>query len=106
MIPVYITTSRGYYLGVEPGTINVYNDRQHGGEWEQVELKPIELGRFVAHFVAANQELSITPSGVLETRPAGTNGPWEQVRATNQPEGVSFLYRDGVAMVPLRLEAR
>jgi hypothetical protein len=57
--------------------------------------------RFSALFTQANVQLSIQNDGSLQTRPAGTLGPFEreQVFATTQPDGTSLLYRvDGVRM--------
>jgi hypothetical protein len=98
----------GKYIGVDPvkpGT--VYTDRTEGGGWEVVELTRHEGGHFDAKFVAANVQLSVQPDGRLETRPAGTFGAYEQLRATSQPEGLDLLYRDAdgaVLGVPLTIE--
>ena len=101
--------SHGQYIGVEPGTTNVYADRAAGGAWEEVELESKGSGAFVATFVADSVVLSIQPDGRLETRPAGTDGPYELVRATSQPEGLDILYREdgatGVIGSPLTIEA-
>lgn len=57
--------------------------------------------RFDALFTKANVQLSIQNDGSLQTRPAGTVGPFEmeQVFCTTQPDGSSVLYRlDGARM--------
>lgn len=97
----------GKYVGVQPGTTIIYTDRDAGGEWEEIELTPMDNGRFDARFVAANVQLSMTP-GSLETRGAGTIGAWEALYATDQPDGSSLLYRlDGDRLVAvLTLEAK
>lgn len=98
----------GHYVGVEPGTSKVYADRAAGGGWEEVELAPKDGGLFIATFVAANLVLSVQPDGRLETRPAGTDGPFELLRATSQPEGLDILYREDGGQVlgePLTIEA-
>lgn len=95
---------RGRYVGVEPGTTTVYADRDAGAAWEEVDLMPLGAGFFLARFVAADRMLSIQPDGSLETRPAGTDGAYEQLRATSQPEGLDILYRadgDRVLGAPL-----
>jgi hypothetical protein len=97
----------GKYIGVQPGTDRVYADRAAGQGWEEIELTPRDGGQFLARFVAADKALSIQPDGRLETRPAGTAGAYEHLRATSQPEGLDILYRedDGrVLGVPLSIE--
>lgn len=98
----------GKYVGVDPSALEtVYHDRGQGGAWEAVELTPHDDGHFDARFVEANVQLSIQPDGRLETRPAGTFGAYEQLRASVQPEGLGILYReDGGAVlgVPLSIE--
>lgn len=62
---------------------------------------------FDALFVKANVQLSFQDDGSLQTRAAGTFGPWEQqqVFATTQPDGTNFLYRlDGTRMFGEALE--
>lgn len=96
----------GKYVGVEPGTDRVYADRLSGGAWEEIELKSRGDGSFTARFVAADKQLSIQPNGSLETRPSGTDGAYEIVRATTQPEGLNLLYRssdDHVLGTPLTI---
>lgn len=70
--------SRGFYVGVAPGTTEVYADRQAGGAWEEIEFTRRDDGRYTARFVAANLVLSVQPDGRFETRPAGTDGAFEQ----------------------------
>ena len=104
---VYVKTVESEYVGNEPGSTSVYADRSSGGLWEEIVLTPHPEagGRFDARFVASGHQLSLTPGAVLETRPSGSFGPWELFRATNQPEGVSHLYREGVDAL-LLLEGR
>jgi hypothetical protein len=85
----------GKYIGVEPGTIKVYADRPVGAEWEDVEITKRDNGQYGVRFVAANLQLSIQPSGTLETRPAGTDGPWEQLSIETAADG-AVLSRAGI----------
>lgn len=99
----------GRYIGVDPSRPDaVYADRAAGGAWELLELQPRDGGLFLVRFVEADRVLSIQPDGKLETRQAGTDGAYELLRATLQPEGVAILYRvddAGVVLgVPLTLE--
>ena len=106
-VNVYVKTVDLQYVGNEPGSTEVYSDRPGGGPWEEVVLTPHPdlQGQFDARFVASGLQLSMTPGAVLETRPAGEFGPWELFYATNQPEGVSHLYRPDVDAL-LLLEGR
>lgn len=85
------------YCGIEPNTAGfpVYANRASAGSWEEVELTelPGGHGQFSVRFVAANRQLTMTPSGALESRPAGSVGSWETLYATTQPDGAKFLYR-------------
>lgn len=81
------------YTGVNPTVPDiVYVDRTVGSEWEEVELTR-RGDIFLARFVAANVALSLIPDGTMETRPPGTNGAWEQMYCTTQPDGANLLYR-------------
>jgi hypothetical protein len=98
----------GKYVGVDPSKPSVvYHDRATGGAWEDVDLQPQADGLFLARFIAADRVLSVQPDGRLETRPAGTDGAYELLRATTQPEGLDILYREAdgrIVGVPLTIE--
>lgn len=82
------------FIGVAPGTTKVYADRDKGAGWEAIELTDIGDGNFLARFVEADVMLCITPGGHLETRPAGSAGPWETMRCATQPDKTThILYR-------------
>jgi hypothetical protein len=90
-----------HYIGVSPTPIPdqegdaaypVYADRERGGGWEAVELT--QAGpHFYVRFTESNRTLSLTPEGLLQSRTAGTTGPWEAFFATTQPDGINLLYR-------------
>jgi len=94
-------TLKGLFLGVSPNPATlksgddafpVYSDRATGGAWEECEV--VQNGSsFNVRFVAANRALSMTPEGLLQSRPAGTAGPWESFQAMTQPDGTNLLYR-------------
>lgn len=93
---------RGRVIGIEPtprpGTSGdaqfpVYTNRDAVGAWEEAELTAHADGTFDARFLSANKQLSMTPSGELESRAAGQIGAWETFFATDQPDGSSLLYR-------------
>lgn len=90
------------YIGVDPSHTEVYTDRDKGGAWEEIELVPKDKG-FLARFNAANLQLSQQPDGSLQTRPVGSDGPYETFFATSQPDGSNFMYRfhDGVLVQPI-----
>jgi hypothetical protein len=92
---------KGRYIGVEPGTTEVYADRRVGNGWEEVRLTPHDDGLYDALFVASNLQLSIQPNGTLATRPAGTYAEYEQFLLTATADG---LYRPGVPGTVLTLE--
>lgn len=95
------------FCGVDPAdpALAVYANRPQAGEWEQATLSgPDANGKFSVSFVAANCTLSMTPFG-LEGRPIGTFSEWEQLFATDQPDGLSLLYRLGAAPFCLTIEA-
>jgi hypothetical protein len=98
-----------HYIGVDPAKADVvYHDRVAGGGWEALELTPKDGGHFLATFGEAQRGLSIQNDGSLQTRPAGTDGAFELLYATTQPDGISILYRtDQGAIVgtPLTIEA-
>jgi hypothetical protein len=106
---------QGKAIGIDPtpkpGAIDdarypVYSDKDQFGVWEAAELTKHADGRFDVRFLAANRQLSLTPFG-LESRVAGTFGPWEMQYATDQPDGSSLLYRfEGQTLVTvLTIEA-
>jgi hypothetical protein len=83
----------GLYVGADPAAPDVvYADRTAGGGWEQIEMTPHDQGQFDLLLVAANRQLSFTPTG-LETRAAAAVGAWELPYATSQPDGAAFCYR-------------
>jgi hypothetical protein len=96
------------YIGVDPTPIPrktgdsafpVYQDRNSGGAWEEVELTKRDNGQFDARFIAANRQLSLSSNG-LESRGAGTFGTWELIYATEQPDGIKLAYRaDGATIL-------
>lgn len=105
-----------HYIGVAPTALAkvsgdaqfpVYHDRSAANGWEAIELTPKDGGHFLARFMDADRGLSIQNDGSLQTRAAGTDGPFEQLYATTQPDGISILYRvDNGVMVgtPLTIE--
>lgn len=104
---VYVKAA-GKYVGADPAHgERPYRDRVAGGGWEEVELQLQPGDHFLARLVAANRVLSIQPDGRLETRPAGTAGAYELLRATTQPEGLNLLYREAdgaIVGVPFTIE--
>jgi hypothetical protein len=96
----------GKYIGCAPNSDRVYTDRLQGGGWEEIDLNK-KGDRFIANLIAANRVLSIEPDGTLTTRSPGTDGPYEQLYATTQPDGSNLLYRlhDGVLLPVLQIEA-
>jgi hypothetical protein len=81
----------GKYIGVEPGTTHVYADRTAGGSWEELDIAKRDDGKYIVTFRSGQLVLSIQPDGRLETRPLGTDGPWEQLTIK---DGV--LSREGI----------
>lgn len=72
-------TFKNFFCGVDPAFPDqVYTNRLAVGPWERVRYVWTTQGTVTVVFDAANRVLSITPDGQFETRPAGTNGPWEQ----------------------------
>lgn len=105
----------GKAIGVDPTPVAgqtgdaqfpVYADRPTVGVWEEGELTEHGDGLFDFRFLAADRQLSLTPTG-LESRAAGSFGGWEQVYATQQPDGGALVYRyeNGVPVVVLTIEA-
>lgn len=88
----------GKYIGVEPGTTTVYADRPAGGSWEELDIVKRNDGKYIVTFRSAQLVLSIQPDGRLETRPFGTDGPWEQLTIKD-----GILSREGIN-VSLQLE--
>lgn len=86
-------TLNGKYIGVEPGTTKVYADRLSGGAWEELDVTQAD-GYYLVHFRTANLQLSIRPNGQLDTRPAGTDGAWEQLSIT-----AGALFRKGISTI-------
>lgn len=115
--PMAIALKRGdQYLRVDPKPVAgksgddrwpVFADRSQVGGHEEIELAK-DGDHFVARFKEADRILCLTPDGTLETRAADAVGPWEQVKATEQPDGVKLLYRPHEGHVPivLTLEVR
>lgn len=100
----------GRYVGCDPvdAAHAVYADRLQGQAWEAILLTKHADGSFDARFEAAGRQLTLTPDGRLESRPAGAVGAWETFFATAQPDGSAFLYRiDGGRLVlpVLQIEA-
>ena len=98
-----------YYTGVDPNrTSIVYYNRpgepNAGGPWEEVEFTP-QGNAYAVRYTQANKQLSIQNDGRLETRPAGTYGPFElfQIR-TEEGSGRHILYRDDVRGAVLEVE--
>lgn len=78
----------GFYVGLEPGTANVYANRTQGGSWEA--LTAVQRGaKWELRLNAAMRTLSGTLNG-LEPRPLGTFGEWEQW----QRQGTRFSRAD------------
>jgi hypothetical protein len=88
----------GKYIGVEPGTTKVYADRPAGGSWEELDITKRDDGKYIVTFRSGQLVLSIQPDGRLETRPLGTDGPWEQLTIKD-----NNLSREGIGTV-LELE--
>lgn len=80
----------GKILSVDPADKDVIQLRPAGGAWEEVELTEHADG-FSARFIAADVLLCMTPSGELQTRPAGSRGAWETVEVAEQPDPVKTL---------------
>lgn len=84
----------GKYLGIEPGTLTVYANRDALGSWEAAEVTTHPT--FVdVRFVAANRQLTITPGKALESRPAGAIGEWEELFLSTDQNVIS---RAGVSL--------
>jgi hypothetical protein len=97
-MPVFFKT-KGFYIGVEPGTRLVYTNRPEGKGWEGIRILPAHSkGRVIAHFIDANVVLSVQPDGRLETREAGTMGEYEELTLVPFMEGVQ-AWRQGVGPV-------
>lgn len=91
---VAIRSVEGRYIGMEPNTPLVYQDRDKQGEWEVMELTFLPNGVQVGLvLVAAGKQFSVDPAGKLDSRVTGKIGPWETFYATTQPEGNNFLYQ-------------
>jgi hypothetical protein len=86
------------YGSLEPGRQYPTFDRPTAGPWERVELRRVGLDYF-ARFIDANRAITFAPDGSIETRPTGTTGPWETLRAATNAEGRHLLYRPGAACV-------
>jgi hypothetical protein len=113
---VKIHTDAPHYTGVNPtprpgagdARFPVYyarpNEPDAGGPWETVEIEKKGNG-FAVRYVEANRQLSIQPNGKMETREAGTFGPFEvfQIR-TEEGTGRNILYRDDLVGVVLEVE--
>ena len=75
----------GKAIGVEPkAPYEVYADREAIGAWEEVVLTASHDGLVDVRFLAANRQLTVTPNGKLESRPAGEIGEWELFTRTGQ----------------------
>lgn len=97
----------GHYIGLQPGTADVYADRDTAGSWEELALTKHADGKtFDVLLKAADKQLSQNLSGGLESRPKGTGGSWETFYATEQPDGSKLLYRleQGRLLTVLQLE--
>jgi hypothetical protein len=88
----------GKYIGVEPGTTEVYANRPIGGAWEELDIFKRDDGKYIVTFISAQLVLSIQPDGRLETRPLGTDKSWEQLSIKD-----NVLFREGID-VSLQLE--
>ena len=76
----------GKFIGADPGhPETVYADRDQLGSWEEVDLTKRDDGKFTAHLRSAHRALSVTDRRTLDTRPAGTSGPWETFRGGELP---------------------
>jgi hypothetical protein len=87
----------------------VYSNRTDIGAWEEAEMTPHGAMQFDVRFLVTNRQLTIDPTGHLQSRPAGQIGAWELLFATTQPDGSSLLYRfEGGVLVSsvLTVEAR
>jgi hypothetical protein len=105
----------GRVIGVDPSDPShvVYTNRDAVGAWEDVAVTRHADGWVDVRFLAANRQLTITPAGQLESRPAGAIGEWEQF--TVSADGTTItrvgvtLPIDGVITPPasaLHLEVR
>ncbi len=87
----------GKAIGIDPlsglAAFPIYADRDQVGDWEEGELTALAGNAFAFRFLASNRQLSLTPSGRLESRYAGWVGVWEMFFATQQPDGIAILYR-------------
>ena len=93
-------TQRGQFVECNAGgTIALTGTKSDNGK---VAVTHHDDKRYDALFIAANKTLSIQNDGSLQSRPAGTYGPFEQIRAATQPEpaDVHVLFRsvDGVIL--------
>jgi hypothetical protein len=117
---IKIHTNAPHYTGVVPNAqprssgdaaFPVYFDRpgepDTGGPWEEVELTKHPGGEYDVRYVAANRQLSIQPDGRLETRAAGSVGPFEQFQIrTEDGSGRHILYRNDLAGRVLEVEVK
>jgi len=81
---------RGKVIGIEPGMVIGYADREVVGAWEKVELTKRDDGKYTARFVAANRYLTITPDGVWESRVSP--GAWEEFYCAEQPPDFALIF--------------
>ncbi len=104
-------TLNGKYLGIEPGTTRVYADRAALGWWEDVALTSHPEGWYDVRFIAANRQLTVTPTGSLESRIAGAIGEWERFllsadHTTLYRMGVTLTIAGAAPVVAIHLEQR
>lgn len=87
MPDIYLRTLTGLYVGHQPGTATVYQDRKAANGWERLRQTTQSDGRTVLTFVESGAVLSCQPDGALQTRPAGSAGPFEVWTLAQQPPG-------------------
>lgn len=89
-----------YYVCLPPADVNStveYRSQKLDpnwtlGGWEKAELL-LDGDECVAHYIDANEELSMDPDGNLGRKPAGTYGAWEKFKVAEQPDGRILLTR-------------
>lgn len=87
----------GLFISSEPGKTGIeFRDISAPAAWEELRMVELPSKHVRFEFVASGLTLSVNAAGGLETRPAGTDGPWETFIAGIAPSGERVAFRQGL----------